>query len=122
MIYSRCRPLFLADQIHGFLLLASQPCLHPSSNDVFSFPPPSSRNMAFYTRHSCMGTSSKQDLSSYTSGRLLFKEGLRLQERHVGFNLPALLQEAETMVSPDNNHGHAASVAKFAEGGFNREP
>lgn len=53
------------------------------------------------------GTSAKQDLFSYTSGRLLFNENLRLQERYVKFNLPALLQEAETMVSPDNNHGHA---------------
>lgn len=60
----------------------------------------------------------EQDLFSYTSGRFLFNEDRRLRERYVEFNTAALLQEVENILGPD--HGQAASIVKFAEGGFNR--
>jgi len=60
----------------------------------------------------------KQNLYSYTSGRFLFNENLRLRERYVEFNTTALLQETEKILGPD--HGRALSIVKLAEGGFNR--
>ncbi|KZF26474.1 kinase-like protein [Xylona heveae TC161] len=59
-----------------------------------------------------------QDLFSYTSGRFLFNEDLRLRERYVEFNPDALLREAEKHLGSD--HGRAARITKYAEGGFNR--
>ncbi|KAH8730345.1 amidase signature domain-containing protein [Phaeosphaeriaceae sp. PMI808] len=55
---------------------------------------------------------------SYTSGRYLFNESLRLKERHVEFNIEALQRAAEASVG--NKHGKVISMKKLAEGGFNR--
>jgi hypothetical protein len=41
-----------------------------------------------------------------------------LRERYVEFDPNALLRESEKHLGP--SHGHAACIAKFAEGGFNR--
>ncbi|PVH92051.1 hypothetical protein DM02DRAFT_722216 [Periconia macrospinosa] len=57
-------------------------------------------------------------LFSYTSGRYLFNENLRLKERHVSFNVEALQRAAEASVG--NKHGKVISTQKLAEGGFNR--
>ncbi|KAH7394510.1 kinase-like domain-containing protein [Pyrenochaeta sp. MPI-SDFR-AT-0127] len=61
---------------------------------------------------------SGENLFSYTSGRYLFNEDLRLKERYVRFNAEALLCVAEDSV--DYKHGKVASISKLAEGGFNR--
>ncbi|KAE8350091.1 kinase-like domain-containing protein [Aspergillus coremiiformis] len=74
---------------------------------------PISWNLSFHRKYNSMA-----DLFSYTSGRYLFNEAQRLRERHVEFDLAALLQEAEKIFSP--HHGRAASMVKLAEGGFNR--
>lgn len=56
-------------------------------------------------------------LFSYTSGRFLFNETLRLKERHVEFNVGALQLAAE---KANNTHGKTVGITKLAEGGFNR--
>ena len=62
-----------------------------------------------------LDTSSKQVFYSYTSGRLIFNEDLRLRELYVKSSPNVvLLQKAEKHLGP--NHGHAACIAKFAEG------
>ncbi|GLA63040.1 phosphotransferase enzyme [Aspergillus tubingensis] len=63
-------------------------------------------------------TAANHDLYSYTSGRFLFNELLRLHERYVEFDHIALLRETEKFVGRD--HGRATHIAKLAEGGFNR--
>nr|POE94651.1 altered inheritance of mitochondria protein 9, mitochondrial [Quercus suber] len=55
---------------------------------------------------------------SYTSGRFLFNETLRLRERHVEFNVDELRRAAEVAVR--HEHGTVAKMRKLAEGGFNR--
>ena len=67
---------------------------------------------------SFLGPSTYQDLFSYTSGRFLFNEELRLRERYVKFDTDGLLREVERHLGP--SHGRAAHIAKMAEGGFNR--
>ncbi|KAI9844752.1 MAG: Phosphotransferase enzyme [Sclerophora amabilis] len=56
------------------------------------------------------------DLFSYTSGRYLYNEKLRLAERYVEFDLAALQRVLEERVG----HGQISKIEKFAEGGFNR--
>lgn len=63
------------------------------------------------------GIAANYDLYSYTSGRFLFDESLRLHERYVEFDHIALLRETEKFVGRD--HGRATHIAKLAEGGFN---
>ncbi|KAF2811522.1 uncharacterized protein BDZ99DRAFT_487255 [Mytilinidion resinicola] len=63
-------------------------------------------------------TSGNVSLSSYTSGRYLFNEDVRLKERHVKFNVEAVQRAAEASVG--NKHGKVVSTKKLAEGGFNR--
>jgi aminoglycoside phosphotransferase (APT) family kinase protein len=67
---------------------------------------------------SVLGIHEDQALFSYTGGRYLFNEELRLKERHVEFNIVALQHIAEAAV--DNKHGKVISISKLAEGGFNR--
>jgi hypothetical protein len=55
-------------------------------------------------------------LFSYTSGRFLYNEALRLRERYVEFNVAAL-KEA---VSQHTGHGRVVGLQKLSEGGFNR--
>ena len=55
-------------------------------------------------------------LFSYTSGRFLYNEKLRLAERYVEFNVPALKQTVEQCL----DHGLVSSLDLHAEGGFNR--
>ncbi|KAJ5146458.1 kinase-like protein [Penicillium bovifimosum] len=69
--------------------------------------------MAAYSQRVNMGVLATQKLYSYTSGRFLFNEDLRLRERFVEFNATALLQETEKILGPA--HGQVASI-----GGFNR--
>ncbi|KAF2464602.1 kinase-like protein [Lindgomyces ingoldianus] len=65
-----------------------------------------------------MDTTDNASLFSYTSGRYLFNENVRLKERHVEFNVEALQRAAEASVN--NKHGKVISMKKLAEGGFNR--
>ncbi|KAL1878485.1 hypothetical protein Plec18167_004559 [Paecilomyces lecythidis] len=65
-----------------------------------------------------MYTSTSKELFSYTSGRFIYNEPLRLHERHVAFDPNGLLREIERHLGHD--HGRALSIAKIAEGGFNR--
>ena len=59
---------------------------------------------------------SKQDLFSYTTGRYLYNEHIRLAERYVEFNIGAL--EAVAVRSVDRKK--VVHTSKLAEGGFNR--
>ncbi|KMQ44666.1 hypothetical protein HL42_4674 [Trichophyton rubrum] len=59
---------------------------------------------------------SERDLFTYTSGRYLYNEKLRLAERYVEFNVEALKRIAAKAVDRDST----ASIKKLAEGGFNR--
>ncbi|PWY77317.1 hypothetical protein BO94DRAFT_568281 [Aspergillus sclerotioniger CBS 115572] len=56
------------------------------------------------------------DLFSYTSGRYLYNEKLRFEERHVEFNVEALREIAASAVGGK----HVVQLRKLAEGGFNR--
>ncbi|KAJ5575573.1 serine/threonine protein kinase [Penicillium sp. DV-2018c] len=56
------------------------------------------------------------DLFSYSSGRFLYNEELRLRERHVRFDVTAL----ENAISKHVGHGNVKSIVKLSEGGFNR--
>lgn len=80
------------------------------------FHPP--RALGINEATSYLGPSTYQDLFSYTSGRFLFNEELRLRERYVKFDMNGLLREVERHLGP--SHGRAAHIAKMAEGGFNR--
>jgi hypothetical protein len=57
------------------------------------------------------------DLFSYTSGRSLFNEDLRLQEHHMMLNVAALNQAAEASIGKE--HGKVMGIDKIGEGGFN---
>ncbi|KAK2766230.1 Phosphotransferase enzyme [Arachnomyces sp. PD_36] len=59
-----------------------------------------------------------EHLFSYTSGRFLFNEHLRREERHVPFNVEALKEVAAQSIEP--SHGKVTKMEKLAEGGFNR--
>ncbi|KAI9708771.1 MAG: hypothetical protein M1820_003726 [Bogoriella megaspora] len=54
----------------------------------------------------------------YTSGRWLYNEALRLNERNLLFNIPGLLQLAAKAVNGTTKD--VAAFGKLAEGGFNR--
>ncbi|KAI1947402.1 hypothetical protein LOZ57_003128 [Ophidiomyces ophidiicola] len=58
----------------------------------------------------------ERDLFTYTSGRYLYNEKLRLIERHVEFNVRALKSIAARSVGRESVTG----ITKLAEGGFNR--
>lgn len=55
-------------------------------------------------------------LFSYSSGRFLYNEELRLRERHVRFDVAAL----ENAIAKHVDHGNVKSITKPSEGGFNR--
>lgn len=57
-----------------------------------------------------------QELFSYTSGRYLYNEKLRLAERYVPFNIEALKKVTAHSV----NREKVIQIKKLAEGGFNR--
>ncbi|KAL4794314.1 kinase-like domain-containing protein [Aspergillus venezuelensis] len=61
-------------------------------------------------------TNEPNDLFSYTSGRYVYNEGLRLSERRVEFNVQALKAIAARSVG----RNHVSRIEKLAEGGFNR--
>ncbi|KAJ5591923.1 kinase-like protein [Penicillium hispanicum] len=81
------------------------------------FDPPTRNTVPSYKRIS-MSALATQKLYSYTSGRFLFNEELRLRECYVELNTTALMQETEKILGPA--HGRVASIVKLAEGGFNR--
>jgi hypothetical protein len=64
------------------------------------------------------GSPANEHLFSYTSGRFLFNENLRRQERYVEFNVEAFKALATQGIKP--GHGKVTNITKFAEGGFNR--
>ncbi|KAE8151645.1 kinase-like domain-containing protein [Aspergillus avenaceus] len=70
------------------------------------------------TRLYSIATPPNTDLFTYTSGRYIFNENIRMRERYVKFNVRALLDETERHVG--QSHGRATHIAKLAEGGFNR--
>ncbi|PGH23411.1 hypothetical protein AJ80_02521 [Polytolypa hystricis UAMH7299] len=55
-------------------------------------------------------------LFSYTSGRFLYNEKLRLHERYIKFNVTALKDAIERHVQ----HRQVRDLTRFSEGGFNR--
>ncbi|KAL4777999.1 serine/threonine protein kinase [Aspergillus varians] len=57
-----------------------------------------------------------EQLFSYTSGRFLYNETTRLQERYMRFDPSALRKTVEKHVG----HGSIKSLVKISEGGFNR--
>ncbi|EEP82161.1 predicted protein [Uncinocarpus reesii 1704] len=57
-----------------------------------------------------------RELFTYTSGRYLYNEKLRLAERHIEFNIDALKAIAARCVDRQS----VSSMKKLAEGGFNR--
>lgn len=61
-------------------------------------------------------SSTRQHLFSYTSGRCIYNEGIRLAERHVVFNVRALEDIAAKSVAREK----VVCTKKIAEGGFNR--
>lgn len=61
-------------------------------------------------------TLADKSLFSYTSGRFLYNEQARLEERYVRFDVSAL----QTAVERHVNHGSIRSLVKISEGGFNR--
>ncbi|KAK2732004.1 Phosphotransferase enzyme [Myotisia sp. PD_48] len=63
-----------------------------------------------------LGSNSNQDFYSYTSGRFLYNEDIRLRERHVEFNVAALKE----VVSRHTGGGRVMNFRKLSEGGFNR--
>jgi aminoglycoside phosphotransferase (APT) family kinase protein len=75
-------------------------------------------SLILFTDLAYVDTPDNASLFSYTSGRYLFNENVRLKERHVEFNSEALQRAAEASVS--NKHGKVVSIKKLAEGGFNR--
>lgn len=61
-------------------------------------------------------TKDSADLYSFSSGRFLYNENLRLSERYVEFDVTALKQKAERSLE----HGRVSKMRVLAEGGFNR--
>ncbi|OJJ43564.1 hypothetical protein ASPZODRAFT_2114104 [Penicilliopsis zonata CBS 506.65] len=58
----------------------------------------------------------EDELFSYSSGRFLYNEQLRLLERHVLFDVAAL----GSAIAKHVGHGKVKSIVKLSEGGFNR--
>ncbi|EER45818.1 phosphotransferase enzyme family protein [Histoplasma capsulatum var. duboisii H88] len=58
----------------------------------------------------------KGDLFSYSLGRFLYNEQMRLQERYVEFDVAAL----KDVVSTHTGRGNVVDFVKLSEGGFNR--
>ncbi|KAM5445614.1 hypothetical protein MaudCBS49596_007350 [Microsporum audouinii] len=56
------------------------------------------------------------DLFSYTSGRFLYNEDLRLRERYIEFDVDALKES----VTKHTDGGKVTNLVKLGEGGFNR--
>lgn len=69
-------------------------------------------------RRRIYGESEDGDLFTYTSGRWLYNEDLRLRERYLKLNVEELIKAAATSIgrSPED----VATFRKLAEGGFNR--
>lgn len=65
-----------------------------------------------------LGTSADSTLFSYTSGRFLYNEDVRLKEQYIEFNVDALRQTAVEHLG--SRHGKVAYLTKAAEGGLNR--
>ncbi|QSS55922.1 phosphotransferase enzyme family protein [Histoplasma capsulatum var. duboisii H88] len=63
-----------------------------------------------------MGTRTNDELFIYTSGRFLYNEQRRLEERRINFDVAALKHAAEQHVG----QGKITNLRKLAEGGFNR--
>ncbi|RJE25400.1 hypothetical protein PHISCL_02291 [Aspergillus sclerotialis] len=59
---------------------------------------------------------SEQCLFSYTSGRFLYNESIRLRERYVRFNVSAL----KDGISQHTGCGKVVELRELSEGGFNR--
>ena len=59
-----------------------------------------------------------EDLFRYTSGRWIYNEAKRLEERRLDFNVPALIEAATASVNRPQEQFQ--SIRKLAEGGFNR--
>ena len=59
-----------------------------------------------------------EDLFRYTSGRWIYNETKRLEERRLDFNVPALIEVATAAVNRPRDQFQ--SICKLAEGGFNR--
>jgi hypothetical protein len=70
------------------------------------------------TYHSLSRELNNDSLFSYTSGRYLFNEKLRLREHYVEFNVEALKTAASASLA--YQHGSVTNISKLAEGGFNR--
>ncbi|KAJ0422842.1 kinase-like domain-containing protein [Aspergillus carlsbadensis] len=64
------------------------------------------------------GQCSTDELFKYTSGRWIYNEPLRLAERYLEFNVPALQQAIATATG--HSTSDIASFFKMSEGGFNR--
>ncbi|KAK2744259.1 Phosphotransferase enzyme [Myotisia sp. PD_48] len=64
------------------------------------------------------GSQKNNLLFTYTSGRFLFNEDLRLKERYMEFDVKAFKQLAAEHIG--SGHGNVVSITKFAEGGFNQ--
>lgn len=88
----------------------------------FAKVPPPAFVFAFVKHQSTMSQvtpnlrTSDRELFSYTSGRYLYNEQLRLAERHVEFNIEALRRVTAQSVGRDT----VVHMRKLAEGGFNR--
>ncbi|KAI1935928.1 hypothetical protein LOZ66_004845 [Ophidiomyces ophidiicola] len=74
-----------------------------------------SKPVPIQTRYSTMAPE-ERDLFTYTSGRYLYNEKLRLIERHVEFNVRALKSIATRSVGRESVTG----ITKLTEGGFKR--
>jgi aminoglycoside phosphotransferase (APT) family kinase protein len=70
------------------------------------------------TYHSLSRELNNDSLFSYTSGRYLFNEELRMKERYVKFNVEAL--KTAVSASLAHQHGSVTNIFKLAEGDFNR--
>ncbi|KAL4779756.1 kinase-like domain-containing protein [Aspergillus varians] len=77
-----------------------------------------SLRLSFPAQRRSIASSTNQNLFSYTSGRFIYNEELRLRGRYVKFNPDALLREAERVLGA--KHGSPTGIIKLAEGGFNR--
>jgi aminoglycoside phosphotransferase (APT) family kinase protein len=71
-----------------------------------------------WTYHSLSRELNNSSLFSYTSGRYLFNEELRLKERYIEFNVEALKTAASASLA--HQHGSVTNISKLGEGGFNR--
>ena len=70
----------------------------------------------YYSTMSELCSKPNRELFTYTSGRYLYNEKLRLAERHVQFNVPALKDIATNCVG----RRCVTRMEKLAEGGFSR--